>query len=77
MLEQHLVCAALEHPLSLVHDEKYFGSGLNSAIITLKNKGYICSNPSVDSSTKIWSYIGQEVYWFYSMLRFENMISSA
>ncbi|GKU95107.1 hypothetical protein SLEP1_g8507 [Rubroshorea leprosula] len=60
VLEQHLVCAALEHPLNLVHDEKYFGSGLNSAIISLKNKGYICSNPSGDSSTKIWSYIGQE-----------------
>lgn len=60
VLGQHLACAALEHPLSLVHDEKYFGSGLTSAVTNLKNRGYISSDPSVDDSAKIWSYIGQE-----------------
>ncbi|OMO72725.1 hypothetical protein COLO4_27492 [Corchorus olitorius] len=60
VLEQHLVCAALEHPLSLLYDEKYFGSGLNSAITTLKSRGYLVSDPSSDSLAKIWSYIGHE-----------------
>ncbi|KAK3013340.1 hypothetical protein RJ639_009552, partial [Escallonia herrerae] len=60
VLEQHLVCAALEHPLSLLHDDKYFGPGLKDAIRTLKNKGYLATFPSCDSSAGIWSYIGQE-----------------
>ncbi|XWS37243.1 hypothetical protein CRYUN_Cryun19dG0026700 [Craigia yunnanensis] len=60
VLEQHLVCAALEHPLSLLYDEKYFGSGMNSAITALKSRGYLISDPSNDSLAKIWSYIGHE-----------------
>ncbi|KAK1564744.1 hypothetical protein Q3G72_010528 [Acer saccharum] len=60
VLEQHLVCAALEHPLSLTHDGKYFGSGLENAVMTLTSRGYLSSDPSHDSSTKIWSYIGHE-----------------
>ncbi|KAK3011917.1 hypothetical protein RJ639_013010 [Escallonia herrerae] len=60
VLEQHLVCAALEHPLSLLHDDKYFGPGLKDAIRMLKNKGYLATYPSCDSSAGIWSYIGQE-----------------
>ncbi|KAM6569423.1 hypothetical protein CsatB_017408 [Cannabis sativa] len=60
VLEQHLVCAALEHPLSLPYDEKYFDAGLSSAIVSLKNKGYISSNPSCDPLNKMWNYIGHE-----------------
>ncbi|XP_022728829.1 uncharacterized protein LOC111284419 isoform X3 [Durio zibethinus] len=60
VLEQHLVCAALEHPLSLLYDEKYFGSGLKSAITTLKSRGYLISDPSNDSLSKVWSYTGHE-----------------
>ncbi|XP_021674858.2 uncharacterized protein LOC110660749 isoform X3 [Hevea brasiliensis] len=60
VLEQQLVCAALEHPLSLLYDEKYFGSGLSKSIMSLKNKGYLSSNLSHDSSARIWSYIGHE-----------------
>ncbi|XVE54657.1 hypothetical protein DITRI_Ditri03aG0099700 [Diplodiscus trichospermus] len=60
VLEQHLVCAAFEHPLSLLYDEKYFGSGINSAITALKNRGCLISDPSNDSLAKIWSYIGHE-----------------
>ncbi|TXG51653.1 hypothetical protein EZV62_024177 [Acer yangbiense] len=48
VLEQHLVCAALEHPLSLTHDGKYFGSGLENAVMTLKSRGYLSSDPSHD-----------------------------
>lgn len=61
MLEQHLVCAALEHPLSFLYDEIYFGSGLESAVMTLKNKGLLVCNISQDKSAQIWSYIGHEV----------------
>ncbi|KAK9114387.1 hypothetical protein Syun_021184 [Stephania yunnanensis] len=59
VLEQHLVCAALEYPLNLLYDEKYFGPGLNGAISTLMNKGHLFSESS-DSSSRIWSYIGHE-----------------
>lgn len=60
VLEQHLSCAAIEHPLSLHYDEKFFGNGLSSAITTLKNRGCVSSNPSCDSSARIWNYIGRE-----------------
>ena len=68
MLERHLACAALEHPLSLLHDEKYFGPNIESSIMKLKNKGYLSTDPSRDSSARIWSYIGHEVYCFLSSL---------
>ncbi|XP_011014689.1 PREDICTED: putative ATP-dependent helicase hrq1 isoform X8 [Populus euphratica] len=58
VLKQHLVCAALEHPLSLLHDEKYFGSSLSNALMSLKNKGDLSFDPSRDSFARIWSYIG-------------------
>ncbi|KAL3512411.1 hypothetical protein ACH5RR_025128 [Cinchona calisaya] len=60
ILEQHLVCAAVEHPLSLTYDENYFGPSLESAIMTLKNKRFLTSDPSRDSSVRTWSYIGHE-----------------
>lgn len=60
VLEQHLVCAAHEHSLCLLYDEKYFGPGLSSAINSLKTTGYLCCDQSCDSS-KIWNYIGHEV----------------
>ena len=61
VLEQHLVCAAIEHPLSLIHDEKYFGSGLNAALSALESRGYLSADPPRESTGRIWSYIGQEV----------------
>ncbi|GAV77746.1 DEAD domain-containing protein/Helicase_C domain-containing protein/DUF1998 domain-containing protein [Cephalotus follicularis] len=60
VLEQHLVCASLEHPLSLMYDEKYFGSGLNNAIMSLENRGYLSYDRSCDPSARTWSYIGHE-----------------
>ncbi|XP_030476883.2 uncharacterized protein LOC115693939 isoform X2 [Syzygium oleosum] len=60
VLEQHLSCAAIEHPLSLHYDEKFFGNGLSCAITTLKNRGCVSSDPSRDSSARIWNYIGRE-----------------
>ncbi|XP_071733919.1 uncharacterized protein [Rutidosis leptorrhynchoides] len=60
VLEQHLMCASLEHPLSMVHDEKYFGPSLKSAIMSLKSKGHVTTDPSRDPSAQIWNYIGLE-----------------
>ncbi|RZC61035.1 hypothetical protein C5167_022799 [Papaver somniferum] len=60
VLEQHLMCAAEEHPLNMLHDEKYFGPGLHNAILALTNKGCLSYHPMHDSSTRIWSYIGHE-----------------
>ncbi|XP_027901799.1 uncharacterized protein LOC114162192 isoform X2 [Vigna unguiculata] len=59
ILEQHLVCAAHEHPLSVNYDEQYFGPFLESVIISLKARGYMSSILSSDSS-RIWNYIGPE-----------------
>lgn len=64
MLEQHLVCAAAELPLSLLHDGNYFGPRLGDAMMALKSKGYLTTDPSRDPSARIWSYIGHEVYYF-------------
>ncbi|KAJ4838114.1 hypothetical protein Tsubulata_003438 [Turnera subulata] len=60
VLEQHLICAAVEHQLSLLYDEKFFGPGLNNAVMSLKSKGLLSSDPSHDSAIGIWSYIGRE-----------------
>ncbi|CAL9153545.1 unnamed protein product [Musa hybrid cultivar] len=56
VLEQHIACAASELPLCLQYDENYFGSGLGCAIVALKNKGYLGTDPCV--SPKLWNYIG-------------------
>ncbi|KAL8143605.1 hypothetical protein V2J09_016637 [Rumex salicifolius] len=60
VLQQHLLCASVEHPLSLMYDEKYFGSGLKDSIMLLANMGNLTSNLSSDYSASIWSYIGKE-----------------
>ncbi|KAL6559538.1 hypothetical protein OROGR_004670 [Orobanche gracilis] len=60
VLQQHLSCSALEYPLNLLHDEKYFGAGLERAIVGLKNKGCLSTDLSRDSAGRIWTYIGHE-----------------
>ncbi|KAD4888870.1 hypothetical protein E3N88_20943 [Mikania micrantha] len=60
VLEQHLVCASLEHPLSVIHDEKYFGPALETSILSLKSKGYVTTDPSRGPTAEIWNYIGHE-----------------
>ncbi|XP_024012105.1 uncharacterized protein LOC18018302 [Eutrema salsugineum] len=60
VLEQHLACAALEHPLSLQYDGKHFGSGLSNTVELLKKRGVLSFDPSRDSSARIWNYIGRE-----------------
>ncbi|KAK7281089.1 hypothetical protein RIF29_08779 [Crotalaria pallida] len=60
VLEQHLVCAAYEHPLSVQYDEQYFGSHLESVLISLKAGGFLSSDLSSNSSSRVWNYIGPE-----------------
>ncbi|KAI3785640.1 hypothetical protein L1987_44764 [Smallanthus sonchifolius] len=60
VLEQHLVCASFEHPLSVVHDEKYFGPALKTSLLSLKSKGYVTTDPSMGPTAQIWNYIGHE-----------------
>jgi hypothetical protein len=60
VLEQHLACAAHEHPLSVQYDEQYFGACLESCLNSLKDRGYLC--PDLSDSSRIWNYIGPEVY---------------
>ncbi|PNY04728.1 ATP-dependent helicase hrq1-like protein [Trifolium pratense] len=59
VLEQHLVCAAHEHPLSVQYDEQYFGACLESCLNSLKDRGYLC--PDLSDSSRIWNYIGPEL----------------
>lgn len=76
ILEQHLVCAAHEHPLSVNYDEHYFGPCLESVIISLKAAGYLSSILSSDSS-RIWNYIGPEVViYFLKKLGFMSVFPS-
>lgn len=56
-----MTCAAAEHPLSLRYDEKFFGSGLEKAMISLKKKGCLSCDVSRDPSARTWDYIGHEV----------------
>ncbi|KAL6848507.1 hypothetical protein ACP4OV_021801 [Aristida adscensionis] len=58
VLGQHLACAAYESPLRPVHDERYFGSGMNSVVMILKEKGCLMNNPSEPSS--VWKYVGAD-----------------
>ncbi|CAH8270442.1 unnamed protein product [Arabidopsis lyrata] len=60
VLSQHLACAALEHPLSLQYDEQHFGSGISGALAELRKEGFLSFDPSRDSSSRIWNYIGRE-----------------
>ncbi|KAF0934396.1 hypothetical protein E2562_025015 [Oryza meyeriana var. granulata] len=52
VLEQHLACAASEYPLRLEHDESYFGSSMNSVMMTLKDK--------LTNNSGVWKYIGPD-----------------
>ncbi|KAM0922315.1 hypothetical protein ACQ4PT_006253 [Festuca glaucescens] len=60
VLEQHLACAAYEHPICLQYDENHFGSSLDSIMTTLKEKGYLINNPTGPFSSTMWNYIGPE-----------------
>ncbi|CAN0876969.1 ATP-dependent helicase HRQ1 [Linum grandiflorum] len=60
VVEQHLTCAAFEHPLSLQYDENHFGPGLDAAVMSLRNKGFVTCNRTDDHSARIWSYIGKK-----------------
>lgn len=75
VLEQHLVCAAHEHPLSVQYDEQYFGACLENVLISLKARGYLSSDLSSVSS-RIWNYIGPEVYDISEQIRFQYVWSS-
>lgn len=61
MLQQHLLCAANEHPLSLQYDEKFFGKGLCSAVEGLTNSGELSFSRSAGSSSRMLNYIGSQV----------------
>ncbi|XP_057804983.1 uncharacterized protein LOC131020283 isoform X2 [Salvia miltiorrhiza] len=60
VLQQHLSCAALEHPLSFLYDVDYFGPGLENAVMKLKSNGYLNTDMSRDYAARMWTYIGQE-----------------
>lgn len=46
----------------MVHDQIFFGPGLNTALMSLKNRGDLIPEPTCGSSKSIWNYIGIEVY---------------
>lgn len=58
VLQPHLMCAAQELPLSPA-DEKIFGAGFVSAMITLENEGTLVYQPEADN----WIYMGNNQPW--------------
>lgn len=60
VLEEQIVCAAVEHPLNLEYDDFFFGSGLQTIISRLVNKGQIGRNVNRPSLDDTWNYIGKE-----------------
>ncbi|CAM6036430.1 unnamed protein product [Sphagnum compactum] len=60
VVEQHLACAAFEHPLNVTHDEAYLGSGIQSAIVQLVKQGQLGRHPSNSQQVNSWHYIGQQ-----------------
>ncbi|CAN6277306.1 unnamed protein product [Urochloa humidicola] len=57
ILGQHLACAAFEKPLCPERDQRYFGSGLRSAMVVLKEKGRLLmmnnnNNSSADGESR-------------------------
>lgn len=59
------MCAAVEYPLHVEHDEMFLGSGLQSAIDKLVKEGILGRHPSNGPADKSWHYIGQEVQSIY------------
>lgn len=50
------------------YDEQYFGACLESALNSLKDRGYL--NSVLSDSSRIWNYIGPEVYEILQQFRF-------
>ena len=62
VVEQHLMCAAIEYPLHIEHDEIFLGSGTQSAIMKLVKEGLLGRHPTNGPQDKSWHYIGHEVH---------------
>jgi len=62
VLEQHLMCAAVEYPLHIEHDEVFLGSGTQSGVMNLVNEGLMGRHPTNGAQDKSWHYIGHEVH---------------
>lgn len=60
VLDDHIACAAVEHPVNLEYDEEFFGSGLQTSITRLVNKGQLGRDPMSCTRDNNWHYIGQE-----------------
>ena len=48
-----------------------FGSWLSTAILSLKNCGYLSSDRTYDSPVKLWNYIGCAVCYMISYFNFD------
>lgn len=60
VLDEHIACAAVEHPLNVQYDEDFFGSGFQTSITRLVCKGLLGHEPMSCAQDKNWHYIGQE-----------------
>nr|CAB3448543.1 unnamed protein product [Digitaria exilis] len=62
VLGQHLVCAAFEKPLCTECDERYFGSGMKSVMLNLKEKGCLslANNNEPEQCSGVWKYAGPD-----------------
>ncbi|CAO2038238.1 unnamed protein product [Urochloa humidicola] len=62
VMGQHLACAAFENPLCPEHDERYFGSGLSSVMLNLKEEGCLslANNNEPQQCSGVWKYAGPD-----------------
>uniref|UniRef100_A0A7I4DT40 Uncharacterized protein n=1 Tax=Physcomitrium patens TaxID=3218 RepID=A0A7I4DT40_PHYPA len=60
VLEQHLMCAAVEYPIHIEHDKIFLGSGTQSGIMKLVNEGLLGRHPTNGPQDSSWHYIGHE-----------------
>ncbi|KAI5067358.1 hypothetical protein GOP47_0017886, partial [Adiantum capillus-veneris] len=60
VLDGHIACASVEHPVNMEYDEEFFGSCLQASITRLVSKGQLGRDPKSCTRAKNWHYIGQE-----------------
>ncbi|MCO5604471.1 hypothetical protein L7F22_058637 [Adiantum nelumboides] len=65
VLDGHIACASVEHPVNVEYDDEFFGSGLQGSITRLVSKGQLGREPMSWLRNNNWHYIGQEVNYHY------------
>ena len=74
-MDEHLGCAALEYPLDVRYDTDFFGSGLQTSMMRLVEKGILGREPRSHATNDSLYYIGQEVSETLAILDMKSKFS--